>query len=668
MTKVRSACRICAVGCGTIVELDGQRVVSVVGDTDDPWSEGYMCSKGRAGGEFHHHPDRFDHPMVRRDGELVACSWDDALDDIAARLRALIDEHGPEVIADYTGTGGPLDPSGYALAEGLMRNLGSHSRYSALSVDCPAKFLVPQLMAGVQLQFATDLEHTGLLLAIGINTVVSHGHGRMVANPLGHLRALRQRGGKVVVIDPRVSETARHADLHLAPRPGTDAFILAFLVRAALLRGTDVAAGVERLTAAVAPYDATTAAAIAGVGPEELEQLDALVAAAGRIAIENGTGVTMSRNANLTEWMAWALAAVTDSLDRRGGVTFNAGSLRRIEDGVPGGRGDLGPRPSSRPDLPRLVNGEVPCAALADEIRAGQVRALIVRVGNPALAIAGQPALREALGELDVLVSIEARPSETTALATHVLPMADHFERGDVLWGYLQADPFLRWVPAVVEPVGERRPQWWIVAELAERLGLAKYGSRRRDAALTEIDVDDAVIAESLLANARRTWDEVIASPYGIRDTSVPPGWLVPDRLPQPLDLAPVELVEQLAGTSTDPAPLVLINRRTPQQYNTLHREVTGRGRPANPALLVHPSDASARGLAHGETAILRTALGECRAVVEITAAIRPGVVSVPHGFDEANVNLIISTADADPLSGMTITSGVPVELSRAGG
>ncbi len=234
MTKVRSACRICAVGCGTIVELDGQRVVSVVGDTDDPWSEGYMCSKGRAGGEFHHHPDRFDHPMVRRDGELVACSWDEALDDIAARLRALIDEHGPDVVADYTGTGGPLDPSGYALAEGLMRNLGSHSRYSALSVDCPAKFLVPQLMAGVQLQFATDLEHTGLLLAIGINTVVSHGHGRMVANPLGHLRALRRRGGKVVVIDPRVSETARHADLHLAPRPGTDAFILAFLVRAAL--------------------------------------------------------------------------------------------------------------------------------------------------------------------------------------------------------------------------------------------------------------------------------------------------------------------------------------------------------------------------------------------------------------------------------------------------
>ena len=150
-------------------------------------------------------------------------------------------EHGPEVVADYTGTGGPLDPSGYALAEGMMRNLGSHQRYSALSIDCPSKFLVPQLMAGVQLQFAPDLDRTDLLLAIGVNTVVSHGHGLMVSNPLGHLRDLRARGAKLVVVDPRRSETAHHADLHLAPRPGTDPFVVAFLVRGALARGGDQA-------------------------------------------------------------------------------------------------------------------------------------------------------------------------------------------------------------------------------------------------------------------------------------------------------------------------------------------------------------------------------------------------------------------------------------------
>ena len=405
----------------------------------------------------------------------------------------------------------------------------------------------------------------------------------------------------------------------------------------------------------------------------DLRALDALVAGAGRVAIETGTGVMMNRHANLTEWLVWALAAVTGSLDRPGGVTFNPGSLRRFEDAVPGGRGDLGPRPASRPDLPRLVNGEMPCAVLADEIRGGHVRALLVRVGNPALAIAGQPALHDALRELDVLVAIDVRPTETTALATHVLPMTDHFERGDLLSGYLQAQPFLRYAPPVLAPVGERRPQWWMFAELAQRLGMPRFGSARRDAALADRDVDDEAVAESIMASARRPWAEVRASSHGIRDDSVAPGWLVPGRLPHLLDVAPVELVAQLAAcrpepTEPDRASLVLINRRTSQQYNSLHREVVGRGRPATPSLLLHPDDAASRDLSTGDVATVSTRHGTCRAVVEVTDAIRPGVVSLPHGFGDANVNHVTSTADADPLSGMTIVSGLAVDVARAGG
>ena len=292
---------------------------------------------------------------MRRDGELVPCTWEDALDDIAARIGALVAEHGPEVVADYTGTGGPLDPSGYALAEGFMRNLGSHQRYSALSIDCPAKFLVPQLMAGIQLQFQPDLDRAELLLAIGVNTVVSHGHGVMVPNPLGHLRDVRARGGRVVVVDPRRSESARHADLHVAPRPGTDAFIVAHLVREALARGGDAeflarlrrrgqrrpARPRRRTVRRSRPRRRSPACRSPTCGPSTRSW-----PAAGRVAIETGTGVSMNRHANLTEWLVWALAAVTGSLDRPGGVTFNPGSLRRFEDAVPGGRGDLGPRPA----------------------------------------------------------------------------------------------------------------------------------------------------------------------------------------------------------------------------------------------------------------------------------------------------------------------------------
>ena len=224
----------------------------------------------------------------------------------------------------------------------------------------------------------------------------------------------------------------------------------------------------------------------------------------------------------------------------------------------------------------------------------------------------------------------------------------------------------------MLPPVGERRPQWWVFAELARRLGLPAFGSARRDAALADREVDDEVVAESIMTNARRSWAEVRATPYGIRDDSVAPGWLVPGRLPQRLDLAPAELVAQLdafrpAASPAPPTSLVLINRRTPQQYNSLHHEVVGRGRPASPTLLVHPDDAAARGLADGDVAVVSTDDGDCRAVVEITDAIRPGVVSIPHGFGTANVNEMISTAGADPLSGMTIVSGLPVEVVRAG-
>jgi anaerobic selenocysteine-containing dehydrogenase len=334
-----------------------------------------------------------------------------------------------------------------------------------------------------------------------------------------------------------------------------------------------------------------------------------------------------------------------------------------MEDAPPGGRGDLAPRPASRPDLPRIVNGELPCAALADEIESGAVRAMVVRMGNPALAIPEPERLGRALERLDVLVAIEARPSPTTDVATHVLPVADHFERTDLITGYLQAVPFLRRAPAVVEPVGMRRPQWWVFAELSRRMGLPLFGSRRRDAELRRAVLDDDTVAASLAAHARRPYAEVLAAPYGVRDDSVPPGWLVPSALPRRLDLAPPELAAELTGPWLQrvrrTGGLVLVNRRTVGQYNSLAV------RPAlEPEVLVHPVDAAARGLQDGDRARLSTAMGACDVPVHVTDLIAPGVVSFPHGYRAVNINQLTSTAEADPLNGMPILSGFDVELS----
>jgi anaerobic selenocysteine-containing dehydrogenase len=665
-----TACRICAAGCGTLVDIDGDRVLRVSGDPDDPWSRGYTCSKGRAGPDFHHRLDRFDTPLIRRDGEFGPASWDIALDDIAGRLAEVRDAYGPQAIAHYVGTGGPLDPTGYAMAHGFFRALGTDRHFSALSIDCSGKQLVPQLVSGVQLMFQPDLDRASLLLALGVNTVVSHGHGLMVADPLTRLRGLRARGGRLVVVDPRRSETAHHADLHVPLRPGTDPALLGHLIRTVLSTGGDIEylatcvqpASLERLRRAVDRFDVATTASICGVSDDVIHRLDTMVREAGRVAVETGTGTTMNRTANVTEWLVWALSAVTGSLDRSGGATFNPGFLRRLEDALPAGRGDMAPRASSRPDAPRIVNGELPCAVLADEIESGSLHALVVRLGNPALAIPGNERLRRALSGLGLLVALDVVPTETTRLATHILPMTDHFERADLVTGYLQAAPFLRFAPAVVEPLGQRRPQWWVFAELSRRLGLPLFGSSRRDEALAGRSLDDEVIAASVAGQARRSWSEVRAAPYGVLDDSIGPGWLIPDRLPGLLDVAPNELVAQLDGWSSNGRPdvhsLVMINRRTAARYNSFAIKAS------TATLLIHPDDAARLGLRDGDTTVITTATGSCRAVVEVNETIRRGVVSLPHGFGDADVNRLTTSDTVDPLNAMPVMSGYEVGLS----
>lgn len=672
---VAGVCRVCAVGCGVRIERHAGRIVKVAGDPDDPWSRGYTCALGRSAPDLHHRPDRFDVPLVRRRGRLEPTTWEEALDGIVASVRAIVERHGPDAVAHYTGTGGPLDPTGYAMAHGFFRALGTSQAYSALSIDCPGKFLVPELVAGVQLGFHPDLDHCRLLLAIGVNTVVSHGHGVMVPNPVEVLRGVRRRGARVVVVDPRRSESAHHADVHLAVRPGTDPALLAFLVRHVLSRGPDAsfaeladAAGRERLAAFVAPFDADRAAAVCGVAAGDLEHLAGLVAAAGRIAVETGTGVSMGRAGNVTEWLAWALAAVTGSLDRRGGVLFNPGFLRPLEGGVPGGRGDRRPGPASRPEVRRLVNGEIPCAALADEIGAGHVRALFVRGGNPVTAFPDTARTRAALSELELLVVADAVPTATTELATHVLPVADHFERGDLVSGYLQAEPFLRWAPAVVAPAGERRPPWWLYGELSRRLGLPRLGSGRAEQVLAEAEaagaLDDEAVAAVVARSARRRWDDVRRAPYGVRQPA-DPGWMIPALLPRLLDVAPAELVgagerwtRQLPGADE----LLLVNRRTGRRYNSLSPRPGADVRRA--PLLVHPADAVRLALLDGGRARLSSAHGACDVEVELSATMRPGVVSLPHGSAVVELNALTSADDIDPLTGMPVFSGIPVAVA----
>ncbi|HEX7426089.1 MAG TPA: molybdopterin-dependent oxidoreductase, partial [Mycobacterium sp.] len=334
MRTVRSFCRVCTSVCGILVDVDGDDVIAVHGDRDHPFSQGYTCPKGRALPRIHHHHDRLEHPLIRVDGELRPTTWEACLDDLGDRLRATIDEHGPESVGINFGTGVGMDAVGYRIAQGLHAAIGTPARFSPLTIDGTAKVLIAELMGGTQaLTGRPDYDNAAFAMLIGSNPVVSHGHTVGLPNPRGAIRDLAKHA-ELWVADPRHTETARLATHHLAPRPGTDYAVLAYLVREVLRYGADPdvpTQDADRLVAAVEPFTLQHSAAVADVSEAQLTQLLASIRRAGRIAVDTGTGITMSPSANVTQWLSWALLILTGSMNRTGGVWFHPGFAYQLE-------------------------------------------------------------------------------------------------------------------------------------------------------------------------------------------------------------------------------------------------------------------------------------------------------------------------------------------------
>jgi anaerobic selenocysteine-containing dehydrogenase len=655
--QIRSFCRMCQAMCGIVVQVEGDRVVRVSGDSDHPVSEGYTCPKGRSLPELHHDSARLSDPL-----------WEQTLDGLAARLTEVIDRHGPGAIGAYRATHYAFDATGRAVADRFFRALPTSQLYSAVTIDAPNKTLVPDLVAGAPFVFPqVDWEAARLLLVVGQNPIVSHGHSVARPNALVALRRLRERGGAVVVADPRTTETARLADVHLPLRPGSDPALLAGLVRAVLDSGVaDTAflaecadpASLKALSRLVEPFTPTVVAQRCTVDRGLVDDAIGLLLDAGRLAIQTGTGVSMGAAPNVGEWLAWALGAVTGSLDRSGGVLFNPGALRPQEERlVMRSRLDPGADPASRPDL-HSAYGELPCTAMADEIDAGHLRALFVLGGNPLTTLPDSERLAQVFATLDVLAVCDIRATETTAAATHVLPVAGQLERSD-LTSFLDLYfpfPFVQYSAAAVPPPTGRPPMWRIFAGLGRRLGLPGFAD-------LEAETDDTILAGTT-RRSRVPWKALTAAPSGVAPTGTPgPGWLIPKRLPRGvLDLAPPELVAQFEEWKTAPrnGSLVLVNRRELRQTNSMLRD------PARPpGLLMHPGDCGRLGFTAGQPVLITSSTGSTTATLEVTESIRPGVVSLPHGWSAPDVNRLTSATDAvDALTGMPQLGGFPVTVA----
>ena len=305
----RTYCRICMVHCGLVADVAGDQIVKVRGDRDHPLTRGYTCPKGRATGRVHHLPGAITRPMMRVDGELVPVSWDEALDDIGAKLRRIIDKYGPDAVGMYFGSGLGLDSSGYVMEEAFYRALGTPPKFSPLTNDGTAKVMVAGTMGGfLGLNPKTDYDNVEMLIYVGTNPMVSHAHNTGMFNPAVWIRAAARRG-EVWTIDPVFTETAKWSTRHIAAYPGKDYAILAWLTREILDGGPldlqQPVNGLAELRAALEGYDRAKAADIAGVTEQELEDLLAAVRRQGRVAVETGTGITMSAGCNMTQWFAW---------------------------------------------------------------------------------------------------------------------------------------------------------------------------------------------------------------------------------------------------------------------------------------------------------------------------------------------------------------------------
>jgi anaerobic selenocysteine-containing dehydrogenase len=526
-----------------------------------------------------------------------------------------------------------------------------------------SKIVVGEMMGGLAAMPRPDYGRCKMVIYVGTNPMISHGHTAMFAVPSARLRDLTSEG-EVWVLDPRRTETAGKATRHLAARPGSDYAVLGYLVRELLRDGADRdyladhAQDVEALAAAVERFSLAHAAEISGLPEQDLADFLAAVRRAGRLCVETGTGVSMSPAANVTAWLSWALMIVTGSLDREGGAWSNPGflsSLDRIEIPSAPPEGWRMPGPPSRPEL-RTVAGEFVCAALPDEIESGNLRALINLSGNLVTCMPGTERMQAALAKLEVLATIEILDNTNANIATHAFPSKDQLERPDISLALDTSYPELAasFTPAVVSTRGDVRSYWWILAQLGKRMGLDFAPGVDLDAT-----TDEALVAQIALAG--RTSIDTSGEATYVRGEERVFGWLQ-----QRADdlggwrLAPQELVQQLEDLQP-PQSLVLISRRQLHRQNS--REASGRERIA---IFVNPDDARDLGLSDGDVARVRSPHGQLEGHVKIDRTMMRGTLSVPHGWEgQYNVNQLTSVDDIDPLTGMPRFSNLPVELTK---
>ncbi len=695
-----TACNLCEAICGLVLTVEDGQVTAARGNPDDPLSRGHICPKGVALADIHTDPDRLRRPVRSTAEGWEEIGWDEALELAADGLASTVRAHGRDAVAVYAGNPNVHSLGAMTHLPALLRTIGSRNVYSATSVDQLPSHLVSRWMYGHQLLIPVpDIDRTQLFLVFGANPMASNGSLMTVPDFPGRLRELRARGGRMVVVDPRRTETARVADEHVFVRPGTDAFVLLAMVRTLVDEGlvspASYVEGVETVRGAVAAYSPERAEAASGVPAGVVRRLAREVAGSGAAAVYGRTGVSTQQFGLVCQWAVQVLNALTGNLDRPGGTMLTQPAVDVVGRGLVSRGGHARWRSRVR-GLPES-NGELPVATLADEILTpgdGQVRALLTVGGNPVLSTPDGARLEQALGELDLVVAVDPYLNETTRHADLVLPPTTHLERDhyDLAFHVLAVRNTARFSPAVFDKPAGARHDHEILRELGLRI-MRKAGGRqllaRRLRQQVRLRVTPTVIVDVLLRTGRTglSLRRLRSHPEGVDLGPLQP--CLPDRLATKdhrVRLAPEQVLADLARLDqmTPAAPggeeLLLIGRRHQRDCNSwLHNtERLTKGRPRH-RLLMHPQDLAGRGIADGCEVRLRSRAGSV--VVEVAASedVMPGVVSLPHGYGHAGVTALshastlpgvsvndLTDASVVDASGNAVLNGVPVTVEPA--
>ncbi|UXY18914.1 molybdopterin oxidoreductase family protein [Streptomyces cynarae] len=732
-------CPLCEATCGLTLTIEDTRVTGARGDRDDVFSKGFICPKGASFGAADSDPDRLRGPLVRRDGELREATWEEAFDAVALGLRSVVEQYGPHAVGVVLGNPNVHTMAGGLYPPVLLAGLGTRSVFTASTLDQMPKHVSSGLLYGDANAIPVpDLDRTDHLLLIGANPLESNGSLCTAPDFPGRLKALKARGGTLTVIDPRRTRTARLADRHVAIRPGTDALLLAAMAQVLfeeeLVDLKDLAPhvqGLDELAATIGDFTPEAAAAACDVDAGTIRTLARELAAAPTAAVYGRIGSCTVPHGTLASWLVDVLNVLTGNLDRPGGALFPLSATDRTPRPAGPGRGFALGRWHSRVRRHPEAKGELPISALAEEIdtatdEGSPIRAVMAVAANPVLSAPDGDRLDKALGSLDFMVSVDPYLNETSRHAHVVLPppppsQAPHF---DFAFNTLAVRNQVRYTRAAVPLEPGRMAE----TEILARLVLAATGMHGAEPSA----VDDLVIGQTLgkaVTEARspvhgRDPKELAAQlsgdsgperrldmmlrlgPYGDGFGARPDGLTLEKLLAHPhgIDLGPLEprlpqplktvsgKVELLPGPIADDLPrlkqalseradgLLLVGRRHLRSNNSwLHNVPALTGGSNRCTLHLHPEDAERLGLHDGAPVRVKGAGGEVTAPVEITDGIRPGVVSLPHGWGHdrpgtrmshaaldpgVNVNQLLDGSLLDPLSGNAVLNGVPVELA----